>query len=809
MANNNSTSEALVRQNPTEDNKQDNSSETLLKSDDGVSIIEAFHRFAISNYLKKRITAVDVNSVLDEYSSLFKSMIAINPNNTQLSVNAADSLFIQIDSLLDRSNNETPIIVKGNAGYGKTAFLSVLYLHLYSNFKSKKSTKLPIYISLHHYNKYIYANSSRFSRQAIDKLHRDIDPLFSYLQGHQEQEVVIIIDGTDEFAYAKVELDDHISRMIADMPINGQIIGLRGYVDKYKVVCRKKQLPYSGIVPEVEFNKVKVGTGGCDNLINSFSLIESQLIDRSAEQIKRYIYLKINKFKLKEIDYFHLYIFSKGLQNAKYSGAKSIGVFYQTYIEECQINLEVIAGLAFKMFNTPGSITNQDKNSREWWKIQKHDSLRDYLTAYNIVEKLIAYTPRDADVFNFVYPYELNSFCKEIINESSDNQRDVFHSIQNIFSRVCITAKTHFCYLLGRFQDDNVKQESLQFLRNLEQQECMNLDKMIPSDSTKELNSEQEQVLLYYRTICISLVCLGDNGASSKYIKRLVNSKYFDNLNRGFHLQYYEDIPFSPASPQSLKSKDNLGSFSKTYERLTSKLDEALKTGNKYPLFEIELYTICSLAQHRQAAGKLEEEKRVAIEQIINMSLQNKDGLSKILHTYLTFINDGLSLPGKFKVSSFINNFYSLKQLPRKGWIKRGVENPETVASHIYGAMLLAYIHLPSSIDNEEGYCKKKIMQMLLIHDLGEESVGDLTPEDKTPFSIIRERDRLEYLNLMGTYEGLSSKMDLLELYTNFTDNKTDINCIIAREIDKLDNLLQLYIYNKETHISDFEHFKN
>lgn len=779
------------------------------------NVIESFHLFTLEKYLKKRMhfNENDFELIFRNYSSLYKSIITIKKGSDTVNTSTDEILFRQIEILLKKSKSQIPLFVKCSAGYGKTAFLSTLYMYLYYKFKNKESEKLPIYISLHYYNKFIYPKSRNFFSQAAHKLREDTTPIFSYLQKHKEQEIILIIDGADEFHYPKVDLDNHIFNMVDSLPAQSQIIGLRSHVDKHTQTYRKEKKSLLKESPEVEieFNKINVKSQSYQHFIESFSNLESLLIGDSANLLTSYITNKVNRFKMKEIDFFHLFLFSKGFQKPfKYDTANSLGELYGIYIEECNLDIKECAELAFKMFNRPKDVLDEEKNNRIWWKIQKHDSLRDYLAAYNIVEKLIEYSRGSDDVFNFVYPYELNSFCKEIINENIDNQVEALRSIKKLFNSAKLTAKTHFCYLLGRFEDEDVKKESISFLKQIEREVSEEIVKRIPLDSTKKLKGENKKYLLYYRTICISLICLEDNDASSNYIKHLINNKYFDNLNRGFHLEYYEDITFSPASPDSLNHEDSLADFSKTFDRLHSKLSMSLATSSFYPLFQIELYTLCSLAQHRQANALLEEEKRIAILELTKNALKQNHNLCNELSIYLRFVKDRFSVKGKFKVASFVRDFYALKKMPRAGWVERNVINPESVASHVYGALLLAYIHLPSNLEEESAdYCKDDILRMLLVHDLGETYIGDLTPKKKTSIEEKKEQQQLEYLNLIGTYDGLSSKTNLLDLYNNFTYNETNINCVIAREIDKLDNLLQLYLYNEDGQVVDFEYFRN
>ena len=69
-------------------------------------------------------------------------------------------------------------------------------------------------------------------------------------------------------------------------------------------------------------------------------------------------------------------------------------------------------------------------------------------------------------------------------------------------------------------------------------------------------------------------------------------------------------------------------------------------------------------------------------------------------------------------------DYLALKQLPRTGWVRSNVENPESVAAHSWGMAILALRLAPKDVD------LTKVLSMCLVHDLPEVKVGDLTPHD-------------------------------------------------------------------------------
>ena len=72
-------------------------------------------------------------------------------------------------------------------------------------------------------------------------------------------------------------------------------------------------------------------------------------------------------------------------------------------------------------------------------------------------------------------------------------------------------------------------------------------------------------------------------------------------------------------------------------------------------------------------------------------------------------------------ISTLLNIVRRLKDTPRTGWLKAGIENPESVAEHSYEVALLASI-----IADELNLDHSKLVRAALVHDLGESETGDI-----------------------------------------------------------------------------------
>jgi len=124
-----------------------------------------------------------------------------------------------------------------------------------------------------------------------------------------------------------------------------------------------------------------------------------------------------------------------------------------------------------------------------------------------------------------------------------------------------------------------------------------------------------------------------------------------------------------------------------------------------------------------------------------------------------------------------MREWLGLKHVLREGWVRAGVESPESVAAHSWGMSVLAMHLCPDKLD------KMRVLEMCLVHDLPEVEVGDLTPHDDTSTKSEDEHRAMErlaphWIHLFEEYEaGLTEEAKFVKY------------------LDKLDMALMARIY--------------
>jgi len=165
---------------------------------------------------------------------------------------------------------------------------------------------------------------------------------------------------------------------------------------------------------------------------------------------------------------------------------------------------------------------------------------------------------------------------------------------------------------------------------------------------------------------------------------------------------------------------------------------------------------------------------------------------------------------------NFFIEIGKLKRKKRKGWMFRGIKEPETIASHTFRMAIISWL-----LGERKRLNINKILKTSLIHDLCEVYAGDTTPYDK-----LLPRDKKQWKQIVSKWPRLSKRekeKSFLEKYTKEnqaleklivklpSDIKKEIRNLWAdyekgltkegrfvRQVDRVENLLQALEYWKK-----------
>jgi putative hydrolase of HD superfamily len=139
-------------------------------------------------------------------------------------------------------------------------------------------------------------------------------------------------------------------------------------------------------------------------------------------------------------------------------------------------------------------------------------------------------------------------------------------------------------------------------------------------------------------------------------------------------------------------------------------------------------------------------------------------------------------------IEKFFQKVLELKNIQREGWREKlEINNPESVAEHIYSTTVISMI-----LSDLEGLNTEKIIRMALLHDLAESVIGDMTPNN------IEKNEKIKKENhaMNEILKNLPSKIakSYFEIWNDYQKNSSEESKLL-HDIDKLEMAFQAKFY--------------
>lgn len=130
----------------------------------------------------------------------------------------------------------------------------------------------------------------------------------------------------------------------------------------------------------------------------------------------------------------------------------------------------------------------------------------------------------------------------------------------------------------------------------------------------------------------------------------------------------------------------------------------------------------------------------------------------------------------------------ALKDVARAGWLRVGIESPESVAAHSWGVAYLVLTLCPPELD------RGRALAIAVLHDLGEVRTGDITPHDGVS---AEDKRAAETKAVRGLTAPFSHRDELIALWREYEDGTTPEGRFV-KACDKLDMALQAQRYRSD-----------
>lgn len=136
--------------------------------------------------------------------------------------------------------------------------------------------------------------------------------------------------------------------------------------------------------------------------------------------------------------------------------------------------------------------------------------------------------------------------------------------------------------------------------------------------------------------------------------------------------------------------------------------------------------------------------------------------------------------------------FKRLKNIERTGWIARNIPKQyrENDAVHIMQMFALAYIYF--KLDKTINLDKRKVYEMIIIHEIGETVIGDI----REGTSKHQSKKELEKSAVESIFSFSNNGKYFIDLWNEF-ENKTSNEACFVYQLDKIDPILKAKILDK------------
>lgn len=667
-----------------------------------------------------------------------------------------------IESLATAATTSTEkqcITLAGDTGTGKSSACSLLYLLLRER-ATDDNALTPVLFDLHRYARPIQG-AAKVAHASMVAATLDADlRLLERLRTDDSARFVVILDGFDHFQGEIRSLGEQVMKRLTD-------------TDRVVVSTRDgSRQSYCSREVHTQFALHKL-ISQSDQFDKACRALDPERVAGSTDSIRQMLDPTVD-----------LWTLTRAISARKAHKTATLGSTLQSYCETrlgavgSQVSIADIAKYAYNKYVSHKVPRLSHAECLEFDFLFSHDILRSFLIATHIVNSIERKGRPSAAVIKKPYPATITRRAKELVQSHGGIQDAVVEILKQVVKagdKNPESAPIALLYLAGRLDDRS----------------HMSTAKELLTEMLSWFDGDlQTQGLLARRTIVISLAYLGDHDVAREYVERLIADHREDQVNRGFHLEYYGDVKYNIKNPM-VSSDTHLETCNTTYLELTASLDPSS------PMFSVQVYTLFSLAQHRHAVGKWTDDKRLALVHLAKR-LIDSGGLFQMLRDYVSMVATHLE-DRNFSCMSLIQGLMEIKVRPRSGWSRHRIDNVESVADHMYGCVMIAYLLL-----NDAEVKTHEVARLLFVHDLAEALTGDIIAEAKRKEDLDLERATMRQIGLYGTYGQLPDTRWIDESFMEFSAGTTR-EARLARDIDKLENLLQAYVYFKSGQLTDVE----
>ena len=715
--------------------------------------------------------------------------------------------FEEILSLIGSCRDKFVLSISGLQGTGKSTFLSLLYYKMRQNVE--KTNLFPILIDLHCLEKY----SKKIANKILNEHLMKVDNL---IKKYSYMKFFLMVDGADEYYRRTSALEDILYNYVNSYNKIGNFAFCIGSAEKLPDEMKKSgklQIISRKATYKIEAHRIKKSDDEkISYIIRRLCAVYGFKVDETAIQV---IKKAINVYTINKIDYRTLLIVLRIFDTIPINNRDfQLGNYFHEYYlmemdgDEKELIKHARAAYEYTVLKKKDIL----RNLKHAKIIYNNGITRDFLLAYYFMYLIRNDLPEKDGVLNsnFVFTASANKFIKDLLlNKYNKEQSFIVRKLIEAYQKSDMSMKSQIGYILGRIKDSNAKSNARSFL-NERWNELY--EKLFKNNILNSQNQGIKSELVLFRTISVSLIWLDYYKNQENFLKCLVLNEKLNQINRAFHLEYYEDKAYINGESPTYVDDDRI-SVDKTMQHLINNINKGFsKNGQFNKSIYLDIITLFSIYQYRMGNQEIKEKYEKVLLVIAEKILKSSKIQSKTVINYVTTIKELLS-ENPYKM--LVNEIYQVKDVKREGWIRRKIYMPESIADHMYGCYMLGIFFLPNTIehcidyeivdkDNYKLYSKDKILQMLLLHDLAEVKIGDIVTQEKEQKDSEKESKRFDYYEFLCSFPKIYGLGNRKVLWDEFVEKST-INAKIANDIDKIEPVIQAYHYRNKEEMIDID----
>jgi len=692
---------------------------------------------------------------------------------------------------LSESNNVI-MQVLGMPGSAKNMLLQLVFFKMMENFVSGASNSLPIYVSVGYYERYSYKDG--YEQEGMTKLiKKDLEPFIDYIGENSEVKPVLFVDGVREYITTKYTVEGIIAKALEPIGKFNRMVsrdtGLiknRQRLKKFFPIAGDSRGGYVFRTEPIEIEKK-------EKLLKVINCV-LEMYDYNLDAKK--LYSAILQYKYSVVDIYVIRLIAKEAFSPYTVSDNSIADIYEKmalneYGDEER--LFEVAGFMFDYVFADRcvNIYGGELGNKIWSLPNRHHTGLEFLLAYYFTHCIERYTSlNDYSFFQMMLTSTANQFIVSMLKNNYELQQCFYDFINSKYEIFDARQKSNAAYWLGRINyNKNLTNQALTFLTG----QFAKLKALVKTNN--KATQENMDNHFVFRAVCTAMLFHGQANMMDEYLCVVITNDIANAINRGVAVEYFgNDYEMCAFNEYYLDTDLTRGE--NALKMLNRRIENSLY-GLNGKFVENNLVTLLTLLQARiQTKGEnlgydISFYVKKALEYLNAYKFKPQNIASAKILFYFDGVKDDLEnylANGAFDIGPMLyNRCKFMKNVKRDQWVSHGIEDPESVSEHVFGSWLLAMLFLPQEA-KYEGYNKKEILDMLLIHDMAQTVQGE--SGEKMPVTkkleFKTENIIMRKFFLKGTYPDIANLTYFYNVWTGYY-NGVNINAKIAQDI----NLLQ------------------